>query len=63
MLRGPFFEGRDKILVLGEALQCEVKNLHRNYFQILEIKEKISEKCKILTKFFVCLRELWGKIL
>ena len=59
---GPLLEGEDKMIKVSESLKLTAifNNLQYNY-KILEIMEKISEKCKIFTKFFVLARAVENK--
>ena len=63
MFDGPFFEGRDKILILGKALKFVVifQKFALKLLNIRKITEKISEKCKFFKIIFIFCAVL-GKI-
>ena len=62
-LRGPFFTSRDKILLLGEALQFGgiFQKICIKIIKNLKDYEDISEKCKFFTIIFI-FRAVLGKL-
>ena len=61
MFGGPIFEGRNEILLLGEALKLGVifQKYALKLIEIWKIVEKMREKMQIFPKFFNFLAGLW----